>query len=246
MLKGKTAIVTGGSRGIGKAIVLKLAENGADVAVIFAGNEQAATETCEQAKKIGVKAKAYRCDVSDFTATKQVVETIKTDFGRIDVLVNNAGITKDNLLLRMSEDDFDQVVDTNLKGAFNMIKHTFPIVAKQRAGSVINISSVSGLMGNIGQMNYSAAKAGMIGLTKTAAKEMAMRDIRCNAIAPGFIQTDMTDKLSETIKDGILNTVPLKKMGKTEDVANLALFLASDLSGYITGEVIKIDGGLYI
>lgn len=246
MLKGKTAVVTGGSRGIGKAIVLKLAENGADVAIIYAGNEEAAAQTRASAAAYGIKAEIYMCDVSDFTKTKETIEQIKSTFGRIDILVNNAGIVRDNLLIRMSEQDFDLVIDTNLKGTFNMIKHVYPIMAKQRSGSVINVSSISGLMGNIGQMNYAAAKAGMIGLTKTSAKEFALRDVRCNAIAPGFIDTDMTEKLSDTIKEGILNTVPLKKMGKAEDVANLALFLASDLSGYITGEVIRIDGGLYI
>ena len=246
MLKGKTAVVTGGSRGIGKAIVLKLAENGADVAIIYAGNEEAAAQTRASAAAYGIEAEIYRCDVSDFTKTKETIEQIKSTFGRIDILVNNAGIVRDNLLIRMSEQDFDLVIDTNLKGTFNMIKHVYPIMAKQRSGSVINVSSISGLMGNIGQMNYAAAKAGMIGLTKTSAKEFALRDVRCNAIAPGFIDTDMTEKLSDTIKEGILNTVPLKKMGKAEDVANLALFLASDLSGYITGEVIRIDGGLYI
>ena len=246
MLKGKTAVVTGGSRGIGKAIVLKLAENGADVAIIYAGNEEAALQTRACSLSYGVKAEIYKCDVSDFTKTKETIEQIKSTFGRIDILVNNAGIVRDNLLIRMSEEDFDLVIDTNLKVTFNIIKHVYPIMAKQRSGSVINVSSISGLMGNIGQMNYAAAKAGMIGLTKTSAKEFALRDVRCNAIAPGFIDTDMTEKLPDTIKEGILNTVPLKKMGKAEDVANLALFLASDLSGYITGEVIRIDGGLYI
>ncbi|MFA0815898.1 MAG: 3-oxoacyl-[acyl-carrier-protein] reductase [Anaerofustis sp.] len=246
MLKGKTAVITGGSRGIGKAIALKMAENGANIAILYAGNEKAAEATVVSAREFGIRAACYQCDVSDFSKTKEAVDSIREEFGSIDILVNNAGIIRDNLLIRMSEEDFDKVIDTNLKGVFNMIKHIYPIMAKQRSGSVINITSVSGLMGNIGQMNYSAAKAGVVGITKTAAKELAMRSVRCNAIAPGFIDTDMTEKLSDSVKEGILSTVPLKKMGTAEDVANLALFLASDISGYITGEVIRIDGGLYI
>lgn len=195
MLKGKTAVVTGGSRGIGKAIALKMAECGADVAVVYAGNEAAAQETCEQLRKQGVKAEAYRCDISDFAQTEALVKAIMTEFGGIDILVNNAGIVRDSLLLSMPEADFDQVIDTNLKGAFNMIKHTYRNFMKKRGGRIINITSVSGITGNAGQANYSSAKAGLIGLTKSVARELAARNVTCNAIAPGFIETDMTAAL---------------------------------------------------
>lgn len=243
-LEGKTAVVTGGSRGIGKAIALRLAESGANVAVVYAGNEAAAEETCAEIRRQGRKAAAYRCDVSDFAQTEKLVADITAEFGGIDILVNNAGIVKDALILSMTEADFDAVLDTNLKGAFNLIKHTYRQFMKRRGGRIINITSVSGIMGNAGQANYSSAKAGMIGLTKTVARELAARNVTCNAIAPGFIDTDMTAALSEKIKESAVTTIPMKRMGTAGDIANLAAFLASDEAGYITGEVIKIDGGL--
>lgn len=246
MLKDKVAIVTGGSRGLGKAIALKLAENGANIAIIYAGNEQTANGTCEQISQYSVKVKAYRCDVSDFDATKELIAQIITDFSGIDILVNNAGIVRDGLALQMKEQDFDAVLNTNLKGAFHMIKHCYSHFMKKRSGKIINITSISGMMGNAGQANYSSAKAGLIGLTKTIAKELAGRGVTCNAIAPGFIATEMTDKLSDKVKENALASIPLKRMGSPEDVANLAAFLADDQSNYITGEVIKVDGGLYM
>lgn len=244
MLKGKTAVVTGGSRGIGKAIALKMAESGADVAIVYAGNEAAAQETCGLIEQCGVKAKAYRCDVADDAQTKELIGTILGDFGGIDILVNNAGITRDGLILSMKEEDFDTVLDTNLKGAFHMIKHTYRNFMKKRSGRIINITSVSGITGNAGQANYSSAKAGLIGLTKSTAKELAARNVTCNAIAPGFIDTDMTAALPEKVIEAAVDAIPLKRMGSPADIANLAVFLAGDEAGYITGEVIKIDGGL--
>ncbi len=243
-LKGKTAVVTGGSRGIGKAIALRLAEEGADIAVVYAGNEAAAEETCAEIRELGIKAAAYRCDVSDFAQTEKLVADITAEFGGVDILVNNAGIVKDGLILSMTEADFDAVVDTNLKGAFNLIKHTYRQFMKRRGGRIINITSVSGIMGNAGQANYAAAKAGMIGLTKTTARELAARNVTCNAIAPGFIDTDMTAALADKVKDSAVAAIPMKRMGTARDIANLAVFLAGDGAGYITGEVIKIDGGL--
>lgn len=244
MLKGKTAVVTGGSRGIGKAIALKLAQEGADVAIVYAGNESAAQETRETLESYGGKAKAYRCDVSDDAQTKALVDAVLADFGGIDILVNNAGIVRDGLLLSMKEEDFDAVLDTNLKGAFHMIKHTYRNFMKKRGGRIINIASVSGIVGNPGQANYSAAKAGLIGLTKATAKELAGRNVTCNAIAPGFIETDMTAGLAEKAKEAAVGAIPLKRMGRPEDIAELVAFLAGDGAGYLTGEVIKIDGGL--
>ena len=241
MLKGKTAVVTGGSRGIGKAICLKFAENGADIAFLYAGNTVKAEESLKELEKLGVKAKAYQCDVADADAVAAVVKEIVKDFGGIHILVNNAGITKDKLVPMMKAADFDAVVDTNLKGTFYMIKGVYPLFLKQKGGKIINISSVSGLMGNPGQANYSASKAGVVGLTKSVAKELAGRGICCNAIAPGFIATEMTENLeNNALKDAI----PMKRFGDAEEVAKLALFLASEHSDYITGEVIRIDGGL--
>ncbi len=246
MLSGKVAVVTGGSRGIGRAIALKMAEAGASVAVIYAGNRDAAEEVCEKAREFGVEAFCFQCDVSDFSKSKETVNEIILKLGGIDILVNNAGIKIDKLVLQMTGDDFEKVLDVNLKGAFHMIKHVYGHLAKKRAGRIINIASVAGLMGNAGQANYASAKAGMIGLTKTVAKELASRNVTCNAIAPGFIETDMTDTLSPALKEQAQNAIPLKRMGKPEDVANLAVFLASDLAQYITGEVVKVDGGLCI
>jgi 3-oxoacyl-[acyl-carrier protein] reductase len=246
MLSNKNAVVTGGSRGIGRAIAVELAQKGASVAIVYGGNKDAALEAAELIKDLGVKVETYKCDVSSFDETKDTVNKIIKEFGHVDILVNNAGITKDGLLLSMDEESFTSVLDINLKGSFNMIRHLYSHMMKQRKGRIINISSVSGLMGNPGQANYSSAKAGLIGLTKTVAKELAGRNITCNAIAPGFIDTEMTKGLSEKIKDAAIDSIPLKRMGSPSDVAKLAAFLASDESGYITGEVIKIDGGLYI
>ena len=241
MLKGKTAVVTGGSRGIGKAICLKFAENGADIAFLYAGNTAKAEETVKELEGLGVKAKAYQCNVADADAVAAVIKEIVKDFGGIQILVNNAGITKDKLVPMMKAADFDAVIDTKLKGAFYMTKGVYPLFLKQKGGKIINISSVSGLTGNPGQANYSASKAGVIGLTKSVAKELASRGVCCNAIAPGFIATEMTQALeNDTLKDAI----PMKRFGEAEEVAKLALFLASEHSDYITGEVIRIDGGL--
>ena len=246
MLENKTALITGASRGIGRAIALKMAENGAGVAVIYAGNRESAEETCKFAEKFSVKAKAYRCDVADGEAVKACVKQVIEDFGGIDILVNNAGITRDGLVLKMSEEDFSAVIDTNLKGAFHMIKNCYSHFMRKRSGRIINISSVAGIAGNAGQANYASAKAGIIGLTKTVAKELAGRGVTCNAIAPGFIDTDMTKKLGDRAKESVLAAIPMKRPGKPEDVAGLAAFLAGDEASYITGEVIRVDGGLCI
>lgn len=244
MLKEKTAIITGGSRGIGKEIALCLAKNGANVAIIYSGNEQAAQDTCNEAKGLGINAQIYKCDVGSSEQTASTIKQIVEDFGTVDILVNNAGITNDKLMLRMSEEDFDSVINTNLKGAFNMIKGLYSIFMKKKYGRIINISSVSGLTGNAGQANYSAAKAGMIGLTKTVAKELAGKTVTCNAVAPGFIETDMTSVLPDSVKQAVVQNVPLKRMGQPSEIAELVAFLASDKSSYITGEVITVDGGL--
>lgn len=240
MLKGKSAVITGASRGIGRAIAIKLASEGVNVAVLYAGNSEKAAETVSECEAFGVNAKAYKCDVSDFEMCKTTVGSVISDFEKIDILVNNAGITRDKLMLAMSEDDFDDVCDINLKGAFNMIKHFYKHFAKNRSGKIINVTSVSGIMGNAGQTNYSASKAGLIGLTKSVARELAGRNICCNAIAPGFVKTDMTEKILEN--NELMGMIPLKRMGEPEEVASLAAFLAD--SDYITGEVIRIDGGL--
>ena len=240
MLKGKTAVVTGGSRGIGRAIAYKLASMGADIAVIYAGNAEAAETVCRRcAEETGVKARAYQCDVADFTAVKETVARIRADFGTVHILVNNAGITRDGLLAIMKEEDYDAVVDTNLKGAFNMIRHCAGLFIRNREGCIINITSVAGLMGNAGQCNYSASKAGLIGLTKAAARELAPKGIRCNAIAPGFIATDMTGSQTE---NPLLGTIPMGRMGEPEDVAEAAAYLAT--AKYVTGEVLRVDGGI--
>ncbi len=244
MLSGKTAIITGGSRGIGREIAINMAKNGANVAIIYSGNEESALETCSMASDFGIKAKSFKCDVSDFEQTKQTTQEIISEFGTVDILVNNAGITKDNLIIRMSEEDFDSVMSINLKGAFNMIKHLYSPFIRKKSGRIINITSVSGLMGNAGQANYSASKAGMIGLTKTVAKELAGKNVTCNAIAPGFIDTDMTESLPEAVKLGATQAIPMKRMGTPQEIAHLAVFLASDSSSYITGEVIRVDGGM--
>lgn len=239
MLTGKVAIVTGGSRGIGAAIARKMASMGANVALIYAGNQQAAEQVCSQCREWGVEAKAYRCDVSSFDQVKDTVAAVKADFGTVHILVNNAGITKDGLIAMMKEDSFDAVLDTNLKGAFHMIRHCAGIFLRNREGCIVNISSVSGLMGNAGQCNYSASKAGLIGLTKSVAKELAPKGIRCNAIAPGFIRTDMTDTQTE---NPLINLIPLGTMGEAEDVAEAAAYLVT--AKYVTGEVLRVDGGI--
>ena len=244
MEQNKTALVTGASRGIGRAIALQLAEGGFDIAVIFAGNEAAAQETCALIEQKGRKAVPVRCDVSDPQQCKDAVKVVLDNFGGIDVLVNNAGITRDALVLSMKEEDFEKVIDTNLNSAFYMIKNTYHQFMKRRSGRIINISSISGLMGNAGQANYAAAKAGMVGLTKSVAKELAGRGITCNAVAPGFIETDMTAVLSEKVKAAAEAQIPMKKMGKPEDVAAAVAFLASDAARYITGQVLSVDGGL--
>ena len=239
-LKGKTAVVTGGSRGIGKAVSLKLASYGANIAVIFAGNEEAANETVKKIKdEYKVEAKAYRLDVSDFNACKETVAEIKNDFGLVHILINNAGITRDGLLAMMKENDYDAVLDTNLKGAFNMIRHLSGMFIKNREGCIINISSVAGILGNPGQCNYSASKAGLIGITKSVARELAPKGIRCNAIAPGFIATAMTEN---QIENPLLERIPLNRMGNTDDVAEAVEYLV--FASYVTGEVLKVDGGI--
>jgi 3-oxoacyl-[acyl-carrier protein] reductase len=244
MLTGKTALVSGGSRGIGRAICLALAAQGADIAFVYAHNAAMAEETEALLAQHGVHVKAYACDVADFEATKRLVQSVVADFGGVDILVNNAGITRDMLVMRMSEQDFDAVIDTNLKGAFHLIRHSSIQMLKQRAGRIVNIASIAGLMGNPGQANYSAAKAGMIGLTKTVAKELASRGITCNAVAPGFIQTDMTDAMPEGILEKAIEWIPLKRIGAVSDVAHLVAFLCSEEAAYITGQVIQVDGGL--
>ncbi len=243
-MKNKKAVITGGSRGIGRAIALKLAEQGADIAVIYSGNELAANEVCVLAQQFGVHAKAYRCNVADYISTKETVTAIIKEMGKVDILINNAGITKDGLIFTMKELDYDAVMDINLKGSFNMIKHCYPNFIKNKSGRIINISSVSGIMGNAGQANYSASKAGLIGLTKSVARELASKGICCNAVAPGYISTEMTAALSEKQKENIIATIPLGFLGNTQDIAELVVFLASDKAGYITGEVIRVDGGM--
>ena len=244
MLEGKIALVTGASRGIGRQIALTLAAQGAAVIVNYNGSAAKAEEVVEEIEKAGGKAEAIQCNVSDFESCKSMMEDIVSRYGRLDILVNNAGITRDNLIMKMSEEDFDAVIQTNLKGVFNCIKHISRQMIKQKAGRIINISSVSGVMGNAGQANYCAAKAGVIGLTKCMARELASRGITVNAVAPGFIRTDMTDVLKDNVKEAIIATIPMKTFGETEDVANTVAFLASDAARYITGQVISVDGGM--
>lgn len=246
MLTEKTALVTGAGRGIGRAIAVEMARAGADVALLYERNEQAALETQQLIAALGRKAMLYQCDVGDFGAVKETVAKVLEDFGGIDILVNNAGITRDGLALTMQPEQFAAVVQTNLTGAFHMTRQVCGHFLRKRAGRIINISSVSGLMGTAGQCNYAAAKAGMIGMTKSVAREMAGRNITCNAIAPGFIETDMTAAMPEKAVEEALSHIPMGKMGKPEDVAELAVFLASAKASYITGEVIKVDGGMYI
>ncbi len=244
MLKGKTAIVTGASRGIGKAIAEQLALNGANIVLNYRTNVNAVEEVLNSLKQKGVEAVAVQADVSKTDEAQKLIQSAIDNFGKIDILVNNAGITKDNLLMRMTEEDFDTVIDVDLKGVFNCIKSASKIMLKQRYGKIINISSVVGLAGNAGQVNYAAAKAGVIGITKSAAKELGSRSITVNAIAPGFITTEMTDVLSDKVKQESINNIPLKHFGKPSDVAMAVVFLASDMANYITGQVIQVDGGM--
>ena len=244
LLEGKVALVTGAGRGIGKAIALRFAQEGANVAFTDLAINEAVEETVKEIEAMGVKAKAYASNAANFDESHEVVKQIVEDFGRIDVLVNHAGITKDGLMMRMSEAQWDAVINVNLKSAFNFIHAVTPVMAKQRSGSIINMSSVVGVSGNAGQCNYSASKAGMIGLAKSIAKEMGPRGIRANCIAPGFIITDMTNQLSQEVKDQWAAQIPLRRGGTPEDVANVALFLASDLSSYVSGQVIHCCGAM--
>lgn len=243
-LKGKKAIVTGGSRGIGKAIVEKLASEGADVAFLYVSNESAAMETLQEASKSGSKVKYYQCDVSVWEEVSRTVKAILSDFGDIDILVNNAGVIKDKVVYSMTEQEYDAVLDTNLKGAFNMIKACYYTFIHNRKGKIINISSVTGIGGNAGQANYAAAKAGMIGLTKAVAKELGPRNVCCNAVAPGIINTSMIEGLD--LDEKYKETISLRRIGTPEEVANVVLFFASEESNYVTGQVIKVDGNLAI
>ncbi len=246
MLTDKIALVTGASRGIGAAVAKKLADNGAYVYVNYNGSAARADEVVNEILSAGGRAEAIQCDVADFDKCKEMIDKIIADKGRIDILVNNAGITRDDLLMKMSEDEFDAVVSTNLKGCFNTIRHTSRYLLKQRAGKIINMSSVSGVAGNAGQANYSAAKAGVIGLTKSVAKELSSRGINCNAIAPGFIETEMTAAMTDKAKEATIAAIPLGRTGQPEDIAKAVLFLASDMSDYVTGQVINVDGGMVI
>ena len=245
LLDGKTALITGAARGIGKAIALKFASEGADVAFTDLVINEAAEQTINEIAVFGHKVKAYASDASSFEGTHDVVAEVIKDFGRIDILVNNAGITKDSLVMRMTEAQWDAVISVNLKSAFNFIHEVVPVMARQRGGSIINMSSIAGLMGNPGQVNYSASKAGLVAMAKSVAKEMGSRGIRANAIAPGFIISDMTAALPENVREEYIKQVPLRRGGTVDEVANVALFLASDLSSYVIGQVISVNGALY-
>ena len=246
MLTGKVALVTGAGRGIGRQIALTLAAQNAFVIVNYNGSKDKAEETVSEIKAAGGDAVSYKCNVSDFEECQQMITAIIKEYKHIDILVNNAGITRDGLIMKMSEDDYDAVLDTNLKGTFNTIRHMSRYFLKQKSGRIINISSVSGILGNAGQANYSASKAGVIGLTKAVARELASRGITVNAVAPGFVDTDMTDALSDSAKENLISQIPLGRTGKPQDIANAVLFLASDAAGYITGQVLSVDGGMAI
>lgn len=244
LLENKTALITGATRGIGKGIAEVFARQGANVAFTYSSSVEAADKLELELVALGVKAKGYQSNAADFQAAQDLAAGVQKDFGGIDVLINNAGITKDNLLMRISEQDFDQVMEVNLKSVFNLTKAVIRPMMKQRSGSIINMSSVVGVQGNAGQTNYAASKAGMLGFTKSVALELGSRNIRCNAIAPGFIETEMTAKLDETIVDGWRQAIPLKRGGSPEDIANACVFLASDMSAYITGQTLNVDGGM--
>jgi len=244
LLEGKTALITGASKGIGKGIAEVFANHGANVAFTYLSSVEAAEAFEKELSATGVQVKGYKSDASEFAAAEELAKNILEDFGGIDVVINNAGVTRDNLLMRMSEEDFDKVIQINLKSVFNITKAVQRTMLKQRKGSIVNISSVVGVKGNAGQANYAASKAGMIGFTKSVALELGSRNIRCNAIAPGFIETEMTDKLDEKTVQGWRDAIPLKRGGSPEDVANACLFLASDLSTYVTGQVLNVDGGM--
>ncbi|MCR4570297.1 MAG: 3-oxoacyl-[acyl-carrier-protein] reductase [Bacteroidales bacterium] len=245
LLDGKVALITGAARGIGKAIALKFASEGADIAFTDLVINDSALETIREIEALGRKVKGYASNCANFEETQAVVEEIVKDFGRIDVLVNNAGITKDGLVMRMSEQQWDAVIDVNMKGAFNFLHAVVPVMARQKGGSIINMASIAGQTGNPGQVNYSASKAGLIAMAKSVAKEMGPRGIRANSIAPGFIISEMTDALPQAVKDEYLKMIPLKRGGTVEDIANTALYLASDLSAYVSGQVIAVNGGMY-
>lgn len=245
LLEGKNAIITGGSRGIGKGIAQIFAQHGANVAFTYNSSAESAEALAKELSDTGVKAKAYQSNAASFSEAQQLVDDVVKDFGSIDILVNNAGITKDNLLMRMSEEDFDRVIEVNLKSIFNMTKAVQRTLLKQRSGSIINMSSVVGVTGNAGQANYAASKAGIIGFSKSMAQELGSRNIRTNVIAPGFIETEMTEKLDEKTVQGWRDAIPLKRGGSPEDIANACVYLGSDLSSYVTGQVIHVDGGMH-
>ena len=246
MLENKVALVTGASRGIGRAIALTLAAQGAAVAVNYNGSRERAQEVVDSIKSRGGQASLYQCSVGDFQACQEMIQNVIKEYGHLDILVNNAGITRDSLIMKMKEEDFDAVLNTNLKGTFHTIRHSARQMLKQKSGKIINISSVSGVMGNAGQANYAASKAGVIGLTKTMARELASRGITVNAVAPGFIETEMTEVLSDSVKEHACEQIPLGRFGKAEDVAELVAFLASEKGNYITGQVLCVDGGMSI
>lgn len=246
MLSGKVALVTGASRGIGREIALTLAEYGASVIVNYNGSKEKAEEVVNEIVQKGGTAESVQCSVADEAACKEMIDSMLAKFGHIDILVNNAGITKDNLLMKISEEDFDAVIDTNLKGTFHTIKCMYRAFLKQKGGRIINLSSVSGVLGNAGQANYAASKAGVIGLTKSVARELASRNVTVNAVAPGFIDTDMTQAMSESAKEATINQIPLKRVGQPKEIAETVAFLASDKAAYITGQVISVDGGMAI
>lgn len=244
LLEKKTALITGATRGIGKGIAIAFAKNGANVAFTYNASINAAKELENELESYGIKAKSYQSNAAKFDEAQELASEVLKEFGSIDILINNAGITKDNLLMRISEEDFDQVIEVNLKSVFNLTKAVIRPMMKQKAGSIINMSSVVGLKGNAGQTNYAASKAGILGFTKSVALELGSRNIRCNTVAPGFIETEMTEKLNEDVVQGWRNAIPLKRGGTPEDVANACVFLASDMSAYITGQTLNVDGGM--